>query len=485
MHFLRHSVMFRSRLRPRHGLIIGAGVCAVALAAAAGALTQEVPPQIRRDIALAVATLAAFVALLWRGASVFLTAPLLAAGLALGSATGSPLQFFEAHFARPVGTFVTQFLPIFMMSAIFGRLFADSGCARCLADAMADRVTRGWAPVAVAGLCVLMTLGGVGVFVIAFSVFPLARAVFARFELPLSLAPGAIAFGAFTFAMTAMPGSPSLTNIVAAAAFGTDTFAAPRLGGIAALTTALTGAAWLFRRASKAPRATITADAVPCPARQSVALAAAPLAITVGVNAALTSLLPIWAGPQLGAMGAAYWAAVVALVCGCVAASLICGRGKAVEAWNGGATAAALPLLATGFGYAFGLSLANLSGVSGVLATLSDALDERPLAHVAFTSGLYAAIVGSSSGGLLLWRDLHRGALPDMHVPVDMMHRAAALASGILDTLPHSGAVIALLAICSIRHAAAYRDIAMVSIAAPALGLAVAMVAAWFGPAVL
>lgn len=305
MRFLTQSIRLRSRMRSRHDLTICAVACTAAIAAATFVPTHDVAPQTRRDIVFAGAALAGFVALLWRGASVFLAAPLLAAGLALGSAMHAPLQFFEAHFARPAGTFVTQFLPVFTMSAIFGRLFADSGCARCLADALADRVTRGWAPVAVAGLCVLMTLGGVGVFVIAFSVFPLARAVFARFDLPLSLAPGAIAFGAFTFAMTAMPGSPSLTNVVASAAFGTNSFAAAWLGGTAALTTALAGTAWLVHRASTAPRSKIVADGPPGPACPSVALAAAPLAITVGVNAALTYLLPLWSGPGLGSMGSA------------------------------------------------------------------------------------------------------------------------------------------------------------------------------------
>jgi len=462
---------------------MGLGCCALLLAlAAAGAVPAHriVPPGLD-DVALALVALFAFVALLWRGTSVFLAAPLLAAGLALGSATGLPLQYFEAHFARPVGTFVAQFLPIFMMSAIFGRLYADSGCARSLAMALSDRVTRGWAPVAVAGLCVLMTLGGVGVFVIAFSVYPLARAVFARFELPLSLVPGTIAFGAFTFAMTALPGSPSLTNVVAAAAFGTNTFAAPWLGTLAAVMTALGGAVYLFHRGATAPRTVVDTQTSAWSARHPVALAAVPLVITVGVNAALTHLLPVWVGPKLGAMGTAYWAAVVALLCGCLASSVICGRAKALDARNGGASAAALPLLATGFGYAFGLSLANLGGVSALLARLADALVDLPLAQVAVTSGLYAAIVGSSSGGLLLWRDLHAAALPDMQVPVDVMHRTAALASGILDTLPHSGAVIALLAISGLRHAVAYRDIAMVSIAAPALGLLAAMATAGIG----
>lgn len=50
------------------------------------------------------------------------------------------------------------------------------------------------------------------------------------------------------------------------------------------------------------------------------------------------------------------------------------------------------------------------------------------------------------------------------------MHRIAALASGGLDTLPHNGAVITTLAICSLTHKDSYKDIFITSVVIPILG---------------
>ncbi len=47
------------------------------------------------------------------------------------------------------------------------------------------------------------------------------------------------------------------------------------------------------------------------------------------------------------------------------------------------------------------------------------------------------------------------------------MHRVATIAAGGMDTLPHSGAVITLLAICGLTHRQSYPNIAMVTIVVP------------------
>lgn len=41
----------------------------------------------------------------------------------------------------------------------------------------------------------------------------------------------------------------------------------------------------------------------------------------------------------------------------------------------------------------------------------------------------------------------------------DILHRVASMASGGLDTLPHNGAVITLLAVCGLTHRESYKDI--------------------------
>ena len=50
-----------------------------------------------------------------------------------------------------------------------------------------------------------------------------------------------------------------------------------------------------------------------------------------------------------------------------------------------------------------------------------------------------------------------------------------ALASGTLDVLPHSGAVITLLAVCKLSHRESYGDIFMVCCAAPMVALLVVL----------
>ncbi|MDR0276264.1 MAG: GntP family permease, partial [Burkholderiaceae bacterium] len=54
-----------------------------------------------------------------------------------------------------------------------------------------------------------------------------------------------------------------------------------------------------------------------------------------------------------------------------------------------------------------------------------------------------------------------------------LLHRVAVMSSGTLDSLPHNGAVVTLLAVCGATHRESYRDLAIVSVLGPILALAV------------
>jgi H+/gluconate symporter-like permease len=93
--------------------------------------------------------------------------------------------------------------------------------------------------------------GGVSVFVAFFILVPMAREMFRAANIPVRLMPAAIGLGAFTFTMSAMPGTPSTNNAIPMPYFGTTTFAAPGLGIIASITFAF-GMWWLARIEAKA-----------------------------------------------------------------------------------------------------------------------------------------------------------------------------------------------------------------------------------------
>nr|WP_300398007.1 hypothetical protein [uncultured Sphingobium sp.] len=74
-----------------------------------------------------------------------------------------------------------------------------------------------------------------------------------------------------------------------------------------------------------------------------------------------------------------------------------------------------------------------------------------------------AGITGSASGGLSIalaaMADQFAAAGDAAGIPREVLHRVASMASGGMDSLPHNGAVITLLAVTGLTHRQAYKDI--------------------------
>jgi H+/gluconate symporter-like permease len=149
-----------------------------------------------------------------------------------------------------------------------------------------------------------------------------------------------------------------------------------------------------------------------------------------------------------------------------------------VNTATGGAMLAAMNVASE---YGFGAVVAALPGFHAIQSALSHAIS-NPLLNVAVTTNVLAAVTGSSSGGLSLalaamgesYLDTARGA----GIPPEVLHRVAAMASGGMDTLPHNGAIITLLAITGLTHRQAYKEIfAMTGIKVAAVLIAIAFYA--------
>lgn len=85
------------------------------------------------------------------------------------------------------------------------------------------------------------------------------------------------------------------------------------------------------------------------------------------------------------------------------------------------------------------------------------------LVNEAVTVTALAGITGSASGGMSIalatMADTFIAAANSVGIPLKVLHRIAAMASGGMDTLPHNGAVITLLAVTGLTHQESYRDI--------------------------
>ena len=149
-------------------------------------------------------------------------------------------------------------------------------------------------------------------------------------------------------------------------------------------------------------------------------------------------------------------------------------RLRAVELIGAGANDSVMPLLNTAAVIGFGGVVTQTPGFSA-FAQAVIGLDLPPLLSAAVSVSVVSGIVGSASGGLQIFMATFAEHYLALGVSAEALHRVGAIASGGLDTLPHSGAVIAMLTIMGLRHAQAYKDIFVVTVLIPMAATLVAI----------
>jgi H+/gluconate symporter-like permease len=335
-------------------------------------------------------------------------------------------------------------------------------------------------------VCALLTYGGVSLFVVVFAVYPFAAEMFRQSDIPKRLIPGTIALGAFTFTMDALPGTPQIQNIIPSTFFKTNGWAAPWLGVVGAIFILVVGLAYLGWRRKQAATAGegYGTDLVnePEPFGEEKLpnpwIALAPLVIVGVMNKVFTGLIPQFFGkthvtelPGLAkplttqvATVVGVWAVEGALVLGILSVCVLAFGTIRDRFADGSKTAIAGSLLAamnTASEYGFGGVIAALPG----FLLVADWLKAIPgvLLNEAVTVTALAGITGSASGGMSIalatMSDSFIAAANAANVPLEVLHRVASMASGGMDTLPHNGAVITLLAVTGLTHKTSYMDI--------------------------
>jgi H+/gluconate symporter-like permease len=459
------------------------------------------------------------VGLAFRGWSVLLLAP--AAALIAAAFAGEPLlAHWTQTFMGSAAGFIAQFFPLFLLGALFGKLMEDSGSVSTIARFMTERLGPQRAVLAVVLAGALVTYGGVSLFVAIFVLVPMAQGLFRAASIPRRLMPAAVALGTSTFTMSAMPGTPAIQNAIPMPFFGTTPFAAPGLGIIASVIMLGFGLWWLGRAEASARRAgegygggaetgpeNAAADELvrerattarefdpaevmhgrPSDKGPSIVLAALPLVVVVSVNFLMAMVvLPAldasflaeerWGGVSLQAVGGV-WAVATALATAIL--TLVALNRTRLPAlrltMDAGANASVLPVFSVASLVGFGAVVAALPAFAMVRDWVLS-IGGGPLVSLAAAVNVLAALTGSASGGLTIALD----ALGDTYLRIAaetgiapaLMHRVAVIGSGTLDSLPHNGAVVTLLAVCGSTHRESYFHLFMVAIIGAVLALA-------------
>ncbi|MBB6448609.1 H+/gluconate symporter-like permease [Geomicrobium halophilum] len=407
-----------------------------------------------------------------RGMNLLVAAPLSA--LFLAGLSGLPVfpelagegeASFVGDYMEGFSGFVANWFLMFLLGSIFGKVMDDSGSALSVSKWVVDRFGLKYAVLTVVVACAILTYGGVSLFIVGFTVFPIALSLFRQANLPRRFIPAALAFGSVTFTMTSA-GSPEIQNWIPIPHLGTSPYAAWEVSLIVAIFMMITGYMWLKWMINRAVNQGEQFDEREGDPEETDRELPNPL---------LSGL------PLLAVLGMAFIfhdtlgtsALIIALSSGVFTAWLV-NRRYLENVWTsasngtyGGIMAIANTAAVVGFGTVAGATPAFETSVDAMTNVPGD-----PLIGAAIAVIVIVALTGSASGGQeIALPNIAPGYL-EQGVDPEALHRVTVLSSGALDSLPHGGyTVTTIRVICGETHKSAYPAVAAVTVVVPMVGV--------------
>lgn len=370
-------------------------------------------------------------------------------------------------FMESAANYVKNYFFIFFLGAVFSAFYEGSGAAKSIARFL-SRLTGGkHVAVLVFIITSILTFGGISGFVVYFVMYPITLQLFQKNDMSRILIPASITAGCWTISMIA-PGSPSIQNVIGMKSLGTAATAAFVPGVISVIAELILIIIWFEYRTKaleKKGRRFDDPTLPPLPEEEKNfaddpnermphwIVAFIPIAV----------ILILFNGFKMAVEGAVFWGIVAA----CILFFPYLKRFETyVELLNRGGVNAGGALLNTAIVVGFGGVAQNTEGFRIIVDAVLH-MNISPLIFVAVAVAVCAGMCGSASGGMGVAFNALKDTFVALGVNLEYVHRIGVIAAGTLDTLPHQGGQITILAITHMNHKTAYLDICVTQLIIP------------------
>lgn len=427
--------------------------------------------------------LALLIYLTMRGMNLLIAAPLTA--LLVAILNGLPIfpqlaaegaENFLTNYMGGFTSFIASWWLMFMTGAIFGKVMEDSGAADSVSKWIVSKIGMKRAALAVVIACAVLTYGGVSLFVVAFSVYPMALSLFKQANLPRRFIPATLAFGSTTFTMTSA-GSPEIQNWIPIEFLGTSPYAGWEVSILVAVFMMIFGYWWLKKMIGKAvSKGEHFVERATDPSAEARKDLPDPLLSMIPLLVVL--LISFFFHDSLGTS-----ALIIALTGGILATYIINRKyfRNIGEAFSEGAMGAVIAIANTAAVVGFGGVVKATPAFESAVGVMTD-IPGSPLIGGALAVAIIAGLTGSSSGGQAIALPLLAPHYLDLGVNAEALHRTVAISSGSLDSLPQGGYVVTTIrSIAGETHKDAYPAFGAMTVVVPLLGSVVAVILFSFG----
>lgn len=364
--------------------------------------------------------------------------------------------------------FAGKYYLVFLTGAIFGSIMGDSGAARSIGLKFARTAKRSKSNaklitvLSIVAVSTILAYGGVSAFVAMFTIIVVAKELYREMDVPWGLY-GCQILGSGCIAMSMLPGSPSIPNIVASTVLNTTPMAAPILGLLCAgfaLCLGIIYISWELKRAAKN--------------QEGFFPTGVEIATTITVNENFKEMHIIRClTPSVVlilVLNVLNQHVVVATLCAIILAIVLFWNqlGNILESAKVGSSVAVNSICVASMVVAFGSVVSNSPGFGTVISFL-DKVPGPPIVQLIISVNIAAGITGSASGGLTIAMNSLSQRFLEMGINPDIIHRVACISSGGLDSLPHNGSIINELSIAKLTHKTGYCPMGVCSVVIPIL----------------
>ena len=417
------------------------------------------------------------------------------AALTNWSTEGANIWPALSNFAQGTGSTFYQFLFVFLLSTVYGELIAGLGMAQSISNFFIKIFGKKAAAIVIVITTALLVYGGVSAMVVAFTVAPIGIALLRETKISKKFLPALIALGQSTFALTALPGSPQVNNIIPTTVFGTTSTAAPVLGIIASVVMLGLGLSYLLWQIniSKKKGETFEEELVPEQYLEkntenekipNVIISFIPMVLLIVLFMVFENVTfgSYKFSKQYNGLASVCTAMFVSIIFLVVYGIFFAKRKKeTMKIVSNGASDWIVPLLNFAMIVGFGTVIQNLNGFAVLTNWIVDLGSTYLIA--AITVCILAGVTGSASGGLKIALNSPQlvNAWTSSNMNMGALHRIVSIASGGLDSLPHCGGILADLQVCGETHSRSYIHIFVVTVIIPIIATLVVVALANMG----
>lgn len=385
-------------------------------------------------------------------------------------------------FAEGVGANITRFMYIFFFATTYGLLMGSTGCAEAIAQYLVKLIGTKRSILVIILATGLLVYGGVSALVVSFTMFPIAIMLIRDANISKALLPGMLAFGQGTFALTALPGTPQLNNLIPGEYLGTKSTAAPVLGLIAAVIMFVLGLLYFQWQVKKNAKCnigffdgnegeTMQAEIPDTTQKDTYRHKAVPAFMAVFILMGCFLLFDNvgFGGYEFTAFQAINTAMFVAIIYLCILGFARDQKSVVKETLVQSAQSFITPLVNFTIVVGFGYVIQNTAGFNALINSMLE-LGGSTYVTATITVCILAGVTGSASGGLQITMSnsvLVETWLADKTINTGTLHRILSVSSCTLDSLPHCGGIMTALNVCRETHASSYKHIFIASVVIP------------------